>query len=120
MPRWPERPDYEVDPNTGCWIWLKAKKPSGYGNLRKDGEWWIAHRYYYTVHKGEIPDGMVIDHLYKNSSCVNPDHLEPVTQAENLERGDGRWDNFKIHYERLESDPEYRQRYGDALRRGRG
>jgi len=51
MPRWPKRPDYKVEVDTGCWLWLKAKKPSGYGNLFKDGKWWSAHRYYYTQAK---------------------------------------------------------------------
>lgn len=115
MPRWPKRPDYIIDPDTGCWIWQKAKKPSGYGNLFRDGKWWIAHRYYYTQTFGHIPDDCVIDHLCKNTSCVNPDHLEAVSQKENLDRGNGGFDNLSLHYDRLKNDSEYKKKYGAAL-----
>ena len=46
-----------------------------------------AHRFSYEYFKEEIPEGLVIDHLCRTPSCVNPDHLEPVTQYENLMRG---------------------------------
>jgi hypothetical protein len=46
-----------------------------------------AHRFAYLEFVGPIPDGLVLDHLCRNKKCVNPDHLEPVTNAENLRRG---------------------------------
>lgn len=49
----------------------------------------LAHRFTYELIAGEISDGLTIDHLCRNRCCVNPDHMQPVTQAENLLRGDG-------------------------------
>lgn len=51
------------------------------------GETRMAHRVSHVLYKGPIPNGLVIDHLCRNPSCVNPDHLEAVTQKENVHRG---------------------------------
>ena len=48
----------------------------------------MAHRLVYTLIKGEIPEGLVLDHGCKNRRCCNTKHLEPVTQKVNVERGD--------------------------------
>ncbi len=48
-----------------------------------------AHRWIYQYMVGEIPEGWTIDHLCRNTSCVNPDHLEAVTHKENVLRGFG-------------------------------
>lgn len=71
----------------GCWEWSAAHNPkSGYAVMRVDGTLRYAHRLSYELHVGPIPDGLVIDHLCMNRGCVNPAHLEPVTQGENTRR----------------------------------
>jgi hypothetical protein len=85
-----------------CWVWLGAADPTaGYGNFW-DGERVVkAHRWSYEAAYGAIPDGLHLDHLCRNRICVRPDHLEPVTLLENLQRGDnshrGRWQRERTH-----------------------
>lgn len=73
-----------------CWLWTGAKYKEGYGQFRissRDGRG-LAHRFAYTISIGEIPAGLHIDHLCRVRACVNPYHLEPVTQQENTLRGE--------------------------------
>lgn len=79
------RPDFVVDDN-GCWIWAKHINRKGYGQLNRDGANY-AHRWYYEAKHGPIPEGLVLDHLCRVRPCVNPDHMEPVTNEENIARG---------------------------------
>jgi len=81
-----------------CWDWLDSKGSSGYGRFYIGGDFYLAHRYSYILFKGDIPDGLVIDHLCKNKICVNPNHLEVVTSGENTRRGEAgkaRGEQFK-------------------------
>ena len=78
----------KVEFTTDCWEWKAGKDPKGYGLIFNKGRHYGAHRISYQIHKGEIPDGLQIDHLCRNPSCVNPEHLEAVTQKENLMRGE--------------------------------
>jgi hypothetical protein len=71
----------------GCWEWLGAHNPKGYALVKYNGRQTFAHRTVYEVLVGPIPEGLYIDHLCRNTGCVNPDHLEPVTMRENLLRG---------------------------------
>jgi hypothetical protein len=75
---------------TPCYVWLLARTWNGYGLERSSaGPMTYAHRLAYERAKGPIPEGMQIDHLYQVRECVNPEHLEAVTQVENLRRGRG-------------------------------
>lgn len=71
-----------------CWLWRGNKIPEGYGYIgTRDHGHASAHRFSYELHKGAIPDGLVIDHLCRTPACVNPDHLEAVSFHENILRG---------------------------------
>jgi hypothetical protein len=70
-----------------CWQWLRATNRDGYGQFHVPGHGMgAAHRVAYELEVGEIPKGLTLDHNCENKSCVNPLHLEPVTQAENNRR----------------------------------
>lgn len=75
------------EPNSGCWLWDSNTMPSGYGYFGlAAGKHVRAHRFAYEMMRGPIPEGMVLDHLCRMKCCVNPDHLEVVTPAENYRR----------------------------------
>src|ERR1041384_578825 len=74
----------EVTPD--CWLW-KGWTAKGYGMIKVAGRGVGAHRVSYELFVGPIPDGFEPDHLCKNTMCVRPDHLEPVTHQENVLRG---------------------------------
>lgn len=79
-----ERP--ELGP---CWLWTRKTDRHGYGYCgHRQGGSRFVHRIMYEHHNGPIPEGLVIDHLCRVPACCNPDHLEPVTQAENVRRGE--------------------------------
>ena len=78
------------EPNTGCWLWTAGADRDGYGVF-----WWRratcrAHRVTYEAVYGPVPEELVLDHVLARGcgipSCVNPDHVEPVTSAENTAR----------------------------------
>lgn len=77
----------EPEPNSGCWLWRGSATSTGYGQLHVKGSPRKAHRLSYEHFKGRIPDGLQIDHLCRQPFCVNPDHLEAVTNRENTLRG---------------------------------
>lgn len=92
-----------IDDN-GCWLWIGAKNSAGYAvALRKPKTTSLhirMHRKSYELYKGEIPEGLVIDHLCRVRHCINPDHLEPVTIKENTLRSplvNKKHDKFCLH-----------------------
>lgn len=77
-----------VEKTDGCWLWTgKSVNKKGYGSISlggKGGKHKLAHRLSYEMHKGSIPDGLVVMHQCDNPKCVNPDHLEVGTQSQNI------------------------------------
>jgi len=73
---------------SGCWLWVGSLR-GGYGILYAQGRRVSVHRYSYEWFVGPVPQGFLLDHLCRVRNCVNPDHLEPVTNRENVLRGIG-------------------------------
>lgn len=72
-----------------CWLWKGAKHNwKGYGRVTINRRRYLAHRYAYHLWVGGLIDGLEIDHLCRNTRCVNPQHLEQVTPEEHTRRTD--------------------------------
>lgn len=70
-----------------CWQWARGHNGKGYGQFSYKGKQWLTHRLSYELLDGPIPAGLQLDHLCRNPGCLNPQHLEPVTNLENALRG---------------------------------
>lgn len=81
-----------IDAGGDCWLWIGALQREGYGaiNLGRPRRVARVHRVVWELLVGPIPDGLTLDHLCRVRRCCNPDHLEPVTLAENVARGSRR------------------------------
>jgi hypothetical protein len=84
-----------VDRSGDCWSWLGRIDRLGYGRVGVKGKMMMVHRYAWTLSGGELPAGMVIDHLCHNRACVRPEHLRVVTQAQNSQNRNGAPRNSK-------------------------
>lgn len=77
----------KIDTEGICWEWTAARDSNDYGRVRWEGSAALAHKVIWELLVGPVPEGLELDHLCRNPPCVNPDHLEPVTHAENIRRG---------------------------------
>jgi len=90
----PHTLDNDAEPSGDCllWRWATIKghgvnfsgEGGRYGVMHTKRKQVMAHRYYYRKHKGDIPEGYVVHHTCYNTLCINPEHLEAVTQSENI------------------------------------
>lgn len=98
-------PKVRKDGPGGCWLWAGSLNDNGYGilDVRTDGKArrFGVHRLMYELLVGPIPEGLTLDHVWERGCrfrhCVNPDHLEPVTQKENSRRASGAVMNGRRH-----------------------
>lgn len=81
----------QVDKSGECWLWTGWKQREGYGRVSTGGitssGTKLVHRIAYELEVGPVPEGLHLDHLCRTPACVKPEHLEPVTAAENARRG---------------------------------
>lgn len=91
---------YEIDPDTGCWLYTGYLNADGYGQVFVDGKMERVHRISHEIFKGAIPEGFEVDHTCHNADpdclggatcphrrCFNPEHIESVEGLENIRRG---------------------------------
>lgn len=72
-----------------CWLFAGFIDPKGYGRIPRGRRYSLAHRAVYEAERGEIPTNLVCDHLCRVRRCINPAHIELVTDKENILRGVG-------------------------------
>lgn len=90
----------DVGDGSGCWIWTGWRQKAGYGRVSFHARTQLAHRFFYELLVGPIPEGLELDHvchtqaqgcragmLCPHRPCVRPEHLEPVTRKVNHRRG---------------------------------
>jgi len=74
----------------GCWLWSGTIDSYGYGVfVTEKKNTFKAHRLSFALKRGYCSSELTIDHLCKNKKCVNPDHMELITNSENVTRGNG-------------------------------
>ena len=110
-----------VNLNNGCQLWTAACDQDGYGMVWYQGRGVRVHRVAWELKYGEIPEGLELDHLCRVRNCLNTDHLEVVTHAENVRRGDrsnygGKHNKVKTHCPQGHEYNEENTHYGKTSR----
>lgn len=103
------------DQATGCWVWQGTKSAAGYGQMVVVGSRKYTHRIAYELYVGPIPVGLELDHLCSNRDCCNPEHLEPVTHAVNVARGERPTKTHCVHGHSLSGYNLVITKYGHRL-----
>lgn len=86
---WEDRFWAKVEKGDSCWLWTSAKTKGGYGEFHIGSRVLYSHRLAYELLAGPIPEGLTLDHLCRVRHCVNPAHLEAVSNRVNVLRGNG-------------------------------
>lgn len=88
----------QLEKTDSCWLWKGRLVGKGYGQIGlggKGAKQVLVHRLSYEIHKGPIPEGMVVMHSCDNPRCVNPKHLEAGTQSQNIKDAFARMRKFQ-------------------------
>ena len=103
----------KVDKTDTCWNWTAYSDASGYGQFRHGSRLMQAHRYSYLNFVGDLIEGLVVDHLCSNRKCVNPSHLEQVTQKQNVMRARSKVTHCPSghEYDAIRKNGKYSARY---------
>ena len=87
----------DVCDNNNCWNWKGAMRVRNYGGIWVEGKPKLAHHVSLAIVGTTIPNDKVVDHLCRNPRCVNPIHLEVVSQKQNVKRGNADWRKNQTH-----------------------
>lgn len=68
----------------GCWDWVGCKDADGYGLFKAKSKMHRAHRLSLVLTGKSLDSKLVVDHICRNRSCVNPNHLRQVTSRQNV------------------------------------
>lgn len=85
-----------IDEVTGCWNWNKSVNSAGYGQFKRNGKYWTAHKFVATQKFGVIQDKVLVRHLCHNTRCCNPEHLALGSYKDNWK--DSEENHRKAHY----------------------
>lgn len=83
MEHWDEN---RIDLSKPCKYHKNKPQFDGYVMARFGGPKVYAHKYMWESKYGAVPDGLQLDHICNNRSCIEPDHCAPVTPSENIKR----------------------------------
>ncbi len=105
-----------VDITYTCWYWKGVKTKTGYGKLNFLDKNHLAHRFIYELIKGKIRNGSSLHHSCKNHSCVNPNHLEVVTNEEKYQKKPTQKPKFVPYTNSIYLDIRSEQRHNETIR----